>query len=734
MACVALPKRQGPRLRTYSVVFWVLCGFAGVGLTCGCAAMHPISGIPADKLPEEYRYSHRSDRETIDLSLLRQKQPDAYRLDAGDILSVAIDGVLEGGGAATGARELPPVHFSNAQENRSAVGFPVTVQDNGTITLPYAPPISVRGLTVPQLQQHLRKVYTQDHPILKPGADRIFVALHQKRTYRVLVIRQESGNRTRSLSTTDIAADTNNKWGAGRAVSLPAYRNDVLNALAETGGMPGLDAENAIYVIRRRHFGPGAQPTPLTTLRQAGGRGRGTALAMTTRPGHDQPRSRNAAASNLPSGSNVPTSTLPTASDRSHAPGSSPAVRGGGYSIGGQDRSWDPAGSSQGKIAPPIIRGQSHDDVDQYVDDVEMSRNDSHRSARAVDLGAGHLRHDDVESESDENEVEAADQHQGPHPDFAQGTLQRQDYETWAGAESNFAEDELAGSRDTFSQRQARLIDNRRHPSEDGRPNVRAASRGAERARFERDALASPVSDRHMASRSLSQKLIPEADPGPVPSLPHSQPGPPLEQSLVPGDHLPVEAPAGTLEGFDWSQSVIADGRTLNSPHVIRIPIRIAPGEPLAVSEQDIILEDGDVVFIETRNTDFFYTGGLLGGNQFMLPRDYDVDVVEALAIVQGTPRQQSAYSKAIGGASVINQDVTVGASQLIIIRRQPDGSLQSIKVDLYKAVCDPAQRIIVQTGDLLILQYSRTEAFAAFFERQFLEGMIWGVSGQVIR
>ena len=49
------------------------------------------------------------------------------------------------------------------------------------------------------------------------------------------------------------------------------------------------------------------------------------------------------------------------------------------------------------------------------------------------------------------------------------------------------------------------------------------------------------------------------------------------------------------------------------------------------VDDGAILLHDGDIVFIESRETEVFYTGGLLGGNQFALPRDYDIDVVRAI-------------------------------------------------------------------------------------------------------
>src|SRR5687768_16851126 len=33
-------------------------------------------------------------------------------------------------------------------------------------------------------------------------------------------------------------------------VNLPAYKNDVLNALAETGGLPGVNAKNEVKILR----------------------------------------------------------------------------------------------------------------------------------------------------------------------------------------------------------------------------------------------------------------------------------------------------------------------------------------------------------------------------------------------------------------------------------------------------------------------------------------------------
>src|SRR5262249_56009716 len=79
------------------------------------------------------------------------------------------------------------------------------------------------------------------------GKDRIIVTLMQRRTYQVLVVREEGSSSSGDKAT---------KRGTGHAIDLPAYENDVLHALNETGGLPGLDAENEV-IIQRGLFNDG---------------------------------------------------------------------------------------------------------------------------------------------------------------------------------------------------------------------------------------------------------------------------------------------------------------------------------------------------------------------------------------------------------------------------------------------------------------------------------------------
>ena len=172
---------------------------------------------------------------------------------------------------------------------------------------------------------------------------------------------------------------------------------------------------------------------------------------------------------------------------------------------------------------------------------------------------------------------------------------------------------------------------------------------------------------------------------------------------------------------------------TLANQNVTKIPVRLAPGEQLQFTERDILLEDGDIVFIESRDTEIFYTGGLLGGGQYTLPRDYDLDVLGAIAIAQAG-RAQTSVNRGAGGVTALNQDVSVSASQAVILRQMPNGTQVPIQIDLYRAVRHPEERVLMQPGDYLVLQYTPLEACGAFVERHLLEGALLGVASQSLR
>jgi hypothetical protein len=78
---------------------------------------------------------------------------------------------------------------------------------------------------------------------------------------------------------------------------------------------------------------------------------------------------------------------------------------------------------------------------------------------------------------------------------------------------------------------------------------------------------------------------------------------------------------------------------------------------------------------------------------------------------------------------SVLNQDVAVGASKVIIRRKTCDNLVVNVEVDLKEAVRSPENRVFIQPGDYVILQYTKCEAVAAWTERFVLEPALSAVT-----
>lgn len=222
--------RRHCRLAAPLAAVW-LC-FVQAGCTSLDVLNCEIPAIPAKRAPPEVLARPRADMQQITISRLRQNPPQVYQLGAGDVLGVYIEFVLGEEG------ESPPVHFPEAGDQAPAIGYPVPVREDGTLALPLIQPVPVGGLTIEQATEAVRAAYI-DAQVLQPGRDKVIVTLMRRREYRVLVIREEEG-----------AVEGVTKRGSGTIVDLPAYENDLLHALNETGGLPGLDAKNEILILR----------------------------------------------------------------------------------------------------------------------------------------------------------------------------------------------------------------------------------------------------------------------------------------------------------------------------------------------------------------------------------------------------------------------------------------------------------------------------------------------------
>lgn len=143
-------------------------------------------------------------------------------------------------------------------------------------------------------------------------------------------------------------------------------------------------------------------------------------------------------------------------------------------------------------------------------------------------------------------------------------------------------------------------------------------------------------------------------------------------------------------------------------PDVTRIPLVGCPGAPLPFTTADVILEDGDVVFVPRRH-EYFVTGGLLPGARIPLPRDQDIDVVEAIAMATGSVGGPLGQSGAVlaGGTPGFMREPT----RVLILRKLPDGRQLPIRVDLDRAMQDEKERILIQPEDVVMLYFKPSAA-----------------------
>ncbi len=418
-------------LKRLAAVSFLLLGMSLSGCT---QLLNPIQTVPANRVPQAFLAEPQADKIPIDVSRLRIDPPEFYILDSEDVLGIFIDGVL-------GQFDSPPpvqlpVQGSNLPP---AIGFPVPIREDGTITLPFVDPIPVRGLTVPQAEELIKRSYFDGpSPILREQA-RVIVTLLRERTYRVFVVRSDLGQIGGQAQTGRVSqgiASRADESSRGFVLELPAYQNDVLNALSLTGGFPGVNAKSDIRV----------------------------------------------------------------------------------------------------------------------------------------------LRGDRISSTKRDSEI-------------------REFYRT------NKAEDFPFG--------------------------------------------------------------------------------------LVPN----VSDESSTL----------------------KIPLRLKPGQVPNFRKEDIELRSGDIVYVDNRDTEIYYTGGLLGGGEFLLPRDYDLDILAAVAIsgtTVGVGRPTGGIGGAIGGS--------VAPTNLIVLRRIPGNRQIAIRVDLTEAVNNPASRLLVKAGDTLILRFKPQEEIVNFASATF--------------
>jgi hypothetical protein len=423
-----MDRRLEPSLKRRHYWLLAMCALTAFSFTGCTAIMSPIDTIPADMVPPQFLADPQANKDQIDLARLRREKPENYILDSGDILGVYLPDVW--GSGPEGQRLPPPIQQpAPGSDLPPSIGYPIVVREDGTIALPLIEPISVRGLTINQVSNLVKRTYKESDIFKNPQVD---ITMMRERSYRVFVIRQDNTNFNdpRFARAGQGIFNRSDLSSRGFVLQMPEGRNDVLNALTQTGGLPGVTAKSEIRILR--------------------------------------------------------------------------------------------------------------------------------------------------------------------------------------------------GSKVNFEERDEEI-------------------------------------------NEFYQDIDPRGLPfGILPTVPSSE-------------------------------------------NEVRIPLRLGPGEFPIFSEEDITLRDGDVVFVDSRESEVYYTGGLLGGGEFPLPRDYDLDVLGAVAVARG--QIGNTLTRAGGFVNV----PILPPGELIVLRRLPGNRQIAIKVDLTKAVNDPRTRILVKAGDTLILRHRPSEEVVNF-------------------
>ncbi|MCA9073627.1 MAG: polysaccharide biosynthesis/export family protein [Planctomycetaceae bacterium] len=689
---------------------WLLTVLLALASLNGCAAFVPLHGVPAAYVPDEYLGPSRSGKKTINLGLLEQRRPDQYRLAAGDVLSVYVPGVLGSLGVSdqTQVGDVPPINLPQNPADTPTIGYPVTVRDDGTVSLPLVPPISVDGKTLAEAEEAVRHAYTVDRKLLNDERDRVLISLSRRREYSVLVVRQETANELAVGGQPGTVNIGKSKRGTAKLVRLPAYENDVMHALAKADGgadgLPGLDAKNTIYIIRRRDSREATVPLPTPfddacpTLES---------MPLLTLPAPSLGSSKTEPADVL-----TPSQRLPTPTISPSVPTTIPQTSPSRSRVEADTLVPETEAVPRGLTPPMTVPMETPS---------RPSTTESRPTPAEEATSPAPVVKPQPTTPSTVPQQPSSGSPLWPQPAVPAESLRRTSSgrrSVWGHTSKPIVRGQSpygwSTGHDSFETAQVNTGYSPSPYTSPYRPAMNQPSFGHSGV----STTMGVPEETSFTTAPQSHWSTPSTLPEPSPAFDEFADPSAIEETLVGGqDDL-------------WRDQMLDFDPTVESPNVIKIPIRLGEGERPAFSEQDIILEDGDIVFIESRETEVYYTGGLLGGGQYTLPRDYDLRILEAISIAQTSQAAQNTATRSIGGVSALNMDVTFSASHVVILRKLPNGTRVPIEVDLYKAVRRPErENIIIQPGDMLILQYTKIEAIGALIERHLLEGAIFTIA-----
>ncbi len=195
----------------------------------------------------------------------------------------------------------------------------------------------------------------------------------------------------------------------------------------------------------------------------------------------------------------------------------------------------------------------------------------------------------------------------------------------------------------------------------------------------------------------------------------------------LPGNDAKNEVVIQRAKKAFTAETMMPEG-LLPGVETIRIPLRLRAGDPIPFRQEDVILDDGDIVFVQTRESETYFTGGLMQAREFPIPRDFDLDVVKAL-IIAGAPIANGGQNFNTFQGNIATQGLgSPSPSQLVVLRRCPGNRQIAIRIDLNRALQDPRERINVQPGDILILQETLGEATTRYLTGMFRNTFIGSI------
>jgi protein involved in polysaccharide export with SLBB domain len=195
-----------------------------------------------------------------------------------------------------------------------------------------------------------------------------------------------------------------------------------------------------------------------------------------------------------------------------------------------------------------------------------------------------------------------------------------------------------------------------------------------------------------------------------------------VDLPIYENDVLNAMTLTGGTPGLDAINEIIVQRRNddgdNNPPKIFRIPLKLRDTDTIPFKPEDVKLQKNDIIFIMSRDTEVYYTAGLIGQRQYALPRDLDLRVTDAIANAGGPMLNGLQNTSNLTGQIVSSGMGSPSPSRVTVLRKVQGGGQLPIIVNLNLALADRTGRenIIIMPGDTIVLQESLDESFMRYY------------------